>query len=310
MLHGSMALLMLLTSFTGIDAMRVLITGAGGRTGKAVFQTLQKDFPDSVMPVGLVRSKKARKTLIKAGASPEQIVSADVTSAEAMSGAMAGCDAVVLCTSAVPKINIRSLASVMFKKTVLRRKEAGRPTFRFAEGGTPQEVDWLGARLQIDAAKAAGVKKFVFISSMGGTDPDNFLNTIGRQEDGTGGDILLWKRKAERYLISSGLDYTIIHPGGLVDECPGARELVVGVDDEMLQQATNRQVPRNDVARVACAALTNPAASNLSFDLASKPVGQGKPTADLASLFKDGKSCAYSEPPIEPPPLPKLAGSS
>ena len=33
----------------------------------------------------------------------------------------------------------------------------------------------------------------------------------------------------------AGLDYTIIHPGGLVDECPGARELVVGVDDEILQ---------------------------------------------------------------------------
>jgi len=38
-------------------------------------------------------------------------------------------------------------------------------------------------------------------SSMGGTDPDNFLNSIGKNSDGSGdGDILLWKRKAERYL--------------------------------------------------------------------------------------------------------------
>ena len=58
--------------------------------------------------------------------------------------------------------------------------------------------------MQIDAAKAAGVKKFVFISSMGGTQPDNFLNSIGKQADGSGGDILLWKRKAERYLVESG----------------------------------------------------------------------------------------------------------
>ena len=36
--------------------------------------------------------------------------------------------------------------------------------------------------MQIDAAKAAGVKRFVFVSSMGGTQPDNFLNSIGRQE--------------------------------------------------------------------------------------------------------------------------------
>ena len=65
-----------------------------------------------------------------------------------------------------------------------------------------------------------------------------------------GGDILLWKRKAERYLIESGLDYCIIHPGGLIDETPGARELTVGVDDELLK-LTSRQVPRSDVARVA-----------------------------------------------------------
>ena len=47
---------------------------------------------------------------------------------------------------------------------------------------------------------------------MGGTDRSNFLNTIG------GGDILVWKRRAERYLIDSGLNYTIIHPGGLKDD--------------------------------------------------------------------------------------------
>lgn len=28
--------------------------------------------------------------------------------------------------------------------------------------------------------------------------PTNFLNTLGRRPDGSGGDILLWKRKAER----------------------------------------------------------------------------------------------------------------
>lgn len=73
---------------------------------------------------------------------------------------------------------------------------------------------------------AAGVKHFVFVSSMGGTQPENFLNTIGRRADGSGGDILLWKRKAERYLMESGLDYTIVHPGGLVDEPDSKRELL------------------------------------------------------------------------------------
>lgn len=44
------------------------------------------------------------------------------------------------------------------------------------------------------------------------------LITAGKKEDGTGGDILLWKRKAEMYLIEKAkanpsLSWTIIHPG-------------------------------------------------------------------------------------------------
>ena len=237
-------------------------------------------------------------------------------------------------------------------------------------------------------------------------------------EDGSGGDILLWKRKAERYLISSGLEYTIIHPGesspaclaaslpardkvarlctgGLVDKPAGARELTVGVDDELLGQAfrqahgtqhrgpsphtepfaghqtlaphliwprqplpasctsaslccprasshslsplsptppphrgqprrelraegleptlrplhrrplSPRQVPRADVARVCCAALTEPAAANLSLDLASRPEGEGAVTDSPGSLFASlgGKSCDYSTVLDDPPSI-------
>jgi hypothetical protein len=37
----------------------------------------------------------------------------------------------------------------------------------------------LGQKVQIDAAKSAGVKQVVLVSSMGGTDPKHFLNTMG-----------------------------------------------------------------------------------------------------------------------------------
>jgi hypothetical protein len=46
-----------------------------------------------------------------------------------------------------------------------------------------------------------------------------------------------------RYLASSGIPYTIVHPGGLIDEPEGERELTVGVNDELLAQS-NRQVWR------------------------------------------------------------------
>ena len=48
------------------SALRVLVTGAGGRTGKLVFEQLSA--AHGVEPVGLARSKKAVKTLRKAGA--------------------------------------------------------------------------------------------------------------------------------------------------------------------------------------------------------------------------------------------------
>lgn len=39
------------------------------------------------------------------------------------------------------------------------------------------------------------------------------LHVLVRPQLGNG-NILMWKRKAEQYLIASGLTYTIIHPGG------------------------------------------------------------------------------------------------
>jgi nucleoside-diphosphate-sugar epimerase len=55
------------------------------------------------------------------------------------------------------------------------------------------QIDWLGQKVQIDAAKAAGVKQVVLVSSMGGTDPNHFLNKMGDNAR-----ILDWKRKAEQ----------------------------------------------------------------------------------------------------------------
>merc|ERR1719214_551475 len=88
---------------------------------------------------------------------------------------------------------------------------------------------------------------------MGGTQPDNFLNQIGD------GSILAWKRAAELELVRSGLPYTIVHPGGLLDEPAGERELVVDVDDKLLETQT-RSVPRGDVAEVCVRSLGAPLA--------------------------------------------------
>ena len=284
---------------------KVLVTGAGGRTGKLVFEQLKAD--DNYKPVGLARSSKAQKALKAVGASDDEVCVADIADEKSLAAAMTGCDAVVLCTSAVPAIKPLSLMKTMATK-FLPFVKTSRPAFKFPKNGTPEEVDWLGAKKQIDAAKTAGLKQFVFVSSMGGTNPDNFLNSIGRKKDGSGGDILLWKRKAERYLVASGVPYTIIHPGGLVDEDGSKRELVVGVNDEIMSNPEfasggTRSVSRADVARVCKAALGSAAATGVALDLVSKKAGDGTPTKDASTVFTAPGKYTYESAATDPPSI-------
>lgn len=120
-------------------------------------------------------------------------------------------DALVILTSAVPKPKLWSMVQALVSK-VLPWMENRRPEFYFPDDGTPEKVDWLWQKTQIDAATAAGVKKIVLVSSMGGTQLDNFLNTMGGGGSPGQANILLWKRKAEMYLVASGVDYTVVHP--------------------------------------------------------------------------------------------------
>ena len=41
------------------------------------------------------------------------------------------------------------------------------------------QIDWVGQKNQIDAAKAGKVKHVVLVGSMGGENPDHMLNRIG-----------------------------------------------------------------------------------------------------------------------------------
>eukprot|EP00638_Chattonella_subsalsa_P010948 CAMPEP_0117790734 /NCGR_PEP_ID=MMETSP0948-20121206/8441_1 /TAXON_ID=44440 /ORGANISM="Chattonella subsalsa, Strain CCMP2191" /LENGTH=298 /DNA_ID=CAMNT_0005620659 /DNA_START=158 /DNA_END=1054 /DNA_ORIENTATION=+ len=279
-------------------ATKVLVTGAGGRTGGLVFKKLLER--DEFEAVGMVRGEKSANKLKKAvgGLSDGKgkIVFGNIADPDSVKAAVAGCDAIIIATSAVPKIKPLSIAKLFFLKVFggLLGQEPGRPEFYWEPNGNPEQVDWIGQKNQIDAAKAAGVKQVVIVSSMGGTQPDNFLNTIGKDEDGKGGDILLWKRKAEKYLVDSRLKYTIIHPGGLLDKEGGKRTIVMGTNDELLKRE-KRSIPRADVAEVCVQSLLVKSAINRSIDIISEEEGEGAPTTDFNSLFKSCKgNCNYS----------------
>lgn len=243
---------------------RVAVSGAGGQTGQSVFRKMLAR-PAEFAPLGLVRSEASREALIASGVPAEAVAVTDVTDPAAVKAAVTSCDAMVICTSAKPAPSGET------------DEATGRPVFAYPNGN-PELVDWQGQRNQIDAMPDDA--QVLICSSMGGTDPSNMLNALGRNADGSGGDILLWKRKAEKYLIDSGRPYTICHPGGLLNEPGGERELVVGVDDERTG-TDSRTVPRDDVAEVLLAALVHPCYRDRSFDLRAKPVGDPSTSATV-----------------------------
>lgn len=266
------------SGFSVTNKQKVLVTGAGGKTGRLVIQKLLQR--PTFIPIGVVRTDDSKEVLVKDGVPESQIVVADICDLNTIHKAVEGMDAIIICTSATPA-------------PTGEMTPEGRPVFDFPNG-QPEQVDWIGQKNQIDAAKNTGISHVVICSSMGGTNPENPLNKIGIDEKGNGGNILLWKRKAEKYLIDSGITYTIIHPGGLIDEDGGRRELILGVDDS--QAGTeSRSIPRSDVAELLIASLEYESYKNRSFDARSKPEGDGTVTSDFNKLLINLEgNCDYS----------------
>ncbi|GJN36333.1 hypothetical protein PR202_gb25182 [Eleusine coracana subsp. coracana] len=251
----------------GVSPPTVLVTGAGGRTGQIVYKKL-KERADQFVGRGLVRTEES-KSKIGGG---DDVFIGDIRDPESIASAIEGINALIILTSAVPKM-----------KPGFDPSTGQRPEFYFEEGCLPEQVDWIGQKNQIDAAKSIGVKQIVLVGSMGGTDINHPLNKLGN------GNILVWKRKAEQYLADSGVPYTIIRAGGLQDKDGGLRELIVGKDDEILKTET-KTIARADVAEVCIQALLFEEAKFKAFDLASKPEGEGTPTKDFRYLFSQVSS--------------------
>jgi uncharacterized protein YbjT (DUF2867 family) len=125
------------------------------------------------------------------------------------------------------------------------------------------EVDNVGTCRLIDAAKKAGVKKVVMVSS---------ILTNGRawgQEKSPGfvitnafGNVLDEKIVAEKYLRASGMDYTIVRPGGLKAKPPTGALMVSGEDT-----LSAGEISRDLVADVCVASLTDSKASNKVLEI-------------------------------------------
>ena len=73
--------------------------------------------------------------------------------------------------------------------------------------------DYIGNRNIIDAAKTNGVSRLILITTIGTGESAEYTNLLSRI---VLAKILPLKEQAEDYLRASGLDFTIIRPGGLL----------------------------------------------------------------------------------------------
>jgi nucleoside-diphosphate-sugar epimerase len=184
------------------SARLVLVTGATGFTGRhAVARLLEAGHRVRA----LVRSAdKARTLLEPLGLMKDDFVVGDMTDAEAVAQAVAGCDAV-----------IHAAAAVSVTK---------------AGGGDPFEANVEGARVVLGAARAAGLDPIVFVSSMTAIlDPKNPRATRADSplvESATRyGRSKAASDRLARALRDGGAPIAIVYPSGIIGpDDPGRSE--------------------------------------------------------------------------------------
>jgi nucleoside-diphosphate-sugar epimerase len=137
-------------------------------------------------------------------------------------------------------------------------------------GSGPQRkwtVDYAGAVKLMAAARRNGIARYVIVSSMN-ADPE-------AEDDGGFGTYLRAKGQADQKLVESGLDYTIVRPGGLTDD-PGTGRVAAA------EHVDRGEIPRADVAAVLAEVLETPGTVGVTFEVVSGDVPIPEAIAALA----------------------------
>ncbi|WP_018662729.1 SDR family oxidoreductase [Heyndrickxia acidiproducens] len=202
--------------------MKVLVAGANGQIGKILVDLLQNSGTHS--PRAMVRKQEQAEAFKQKGI---ETVLADLEgTVEEIANAAAGCDAVVFTAGSGGKTGA--------DKTLL--------------------VDLDGAVKTMEAAEKAGIERFIIVSALQAHHRENWSEAIK--------PYYVAKHYADRVLIASPLNYTIIRPGGLLNE-PGTGKVTAA------ENLTRGTIPREDVARTIVASLNEPNTYRRAFDLVS-----------------------------------------
>jgi uncharacterized protein YbjT (DUF2867 family) len=153
-----------------------------------------------------------------------------------------------------------SIATAIGDSTVVLCATGAKPSL---DPTGPYQVDYEGTKNLVDVAKSQGIEQFVFVSSLCVSRFFHPLNLFWL--------ILWWKQQAEQYLKSSGLNYTIVRPGGLKNE-DNNNPVVMSQADTLFEGS----IPRQKVAQVCVESLYSPQSRNKVLEIVSAPTATAK----------------------------------
>ncbi len=151
------------------------------------------------------------------------------------SSALAGAGASLQQADVLDRVQVERVFALEPRPDAIVSLVGGRP---FRRDPPP---DWHGNRHLIDAAKAAGIRRFVLVTSIGSGSSRAAAPWIARLILGR---FMELKTRAEEHLRRSGLDWTIVRPGHLTDK-PATASAELFEDD-----GVSGAIPRADVARL------------------------------------------------------------
>ncbi|WP_026772389.1 SDR family oxidoreductase [Sediminibacillus terrae] len=202
--------------------MKVLVVGANGQIGKHLVTIMQNK--DNLEAKAMIRKQEQAAVFEELNAETAVVdLEQDI---DTIAKAAEGTDAVVFTAGSGPHTGK--------DKTIM--------------------VDLDGAVKTIEAAKAAGVKRFIMISSF-----DTRREAI-QAAPSSFAPYVAAKHYADEWLKRTDLDYTIIHPGALTNE-EGTGKVKAATEVE------RGEVPRQDIASVIAASLENDSTIGKEFQV-------------------------------------------
>ena len=139
---------------------------------------------------------------------------------------------------------------------------AGVRSGRFARPSVVKATEYMGVLNTLAAARDVGFQgRFVYMTAIGVTQFSLFAVALNLWK----GNTLLWRRRAEDAIRSSGFDYTIVRAAFLLNRPPRQRDISLTQDESPL--TLTEAIARSDVAEALVEAVRHPRASRATFEV-------------------------------------------